>query len=90
MISIFFAHINFDMNVSIMKYFLADWSNKELSDLLLAYKHMVLGGIKKDNWKELSKRMIDMGWNRSNDHCRHQVRLHFYSLTDQFCHFAYN
>ena len=37
---------------------------------------MVLGGIKKDNYKELAKRMNDVGWDqRNNDMCRHEVTL---------------
>ena len=37
---------------------------------------MVLGGIKKDNYKELAKRMNDIGWDqRNNDMCRHEVKL---------------
>ena len=35
---------------------------------------MVLGGIKKDNYKELARRMQELGWsNRTNDMCRHEV-----------------
>ena len=51
------------------------WEPPELSDLLLLYKQMVLGGVRKDNWKELAKRMQEIGWDRSNDHCRHEVLL---------------
>ena len=38
------------------------WENAELSDLLLLYKKMVLDGLCKDNWKELSKCMSEVGW----------------------------
>ena len=51
------------------------WENAELSDLLLLYKQMVLGGLCKDNWKELSKCMNEVGWDRNNDHCRHEVNF---------------
>ena len=49
------------------------WEPAELSDLLLLYKQMVLGSIRKDNWKELAKCRQEIGWDRSNDHCRHEV-----------------
>ena len=44
------------------------WMNVELSDLLLLYKKMVLV-----NWKELSECMSQAGWERNDDHCRHEV-----------------
>ena len=34
---------------------------------------MLLSGIKKDNFKELSKRMDELGWECNNDQCRQQV-----------------
>ena len=34
---------------------------------------MLLSGIKKDNFKELSKHMDELGWERNNDQCRQQV-----------------
>ena len=34
---------------------------------------MLLSGIKKDNFKELSKCMDELGWERNNDQCRQQV-----------------
>ena len=46
---------------------------EEQGDLLVIYKNMLLGGIKKDNFKELSKRMSEVGWERNNDQCRQQV-----------------
>ena len=49
------------------------WDYPEQGDLLSIFKFMVLGGIKKDNYKEMSKRMTDSGWNRTNDQCRHEV-----------------
>ena len=51
------------------------WENAELSNLLLLYKKMVLDGIRKNNWKELSKRMVELGWERNNDHCHHEVSI---------------
>ena len=41
--------------------------------MLVLYKNMLLSGIKKDNFKELSKRMDELGWDRNNDQCRQQV-----------------
>ena len=46
---------------------------EEQGDLLVIYKNMLLGGIKKDNFKELSKRMSEVGWERNNDQCKQQV-----------------
>ena len=46
---------------------------EEQGDLLVLYKNMLLGGLKKDNFKELSKRMGEIGWERNNDQCRQQV-----------------
>ena len=60
------------------------WENAELSDLLLLYKQMVLGGLRKDNWKELSKRMSEAGWERNNDHCRHEVKLEIYYIVIKY------
>ena len=34
---------------------------------------MLLSGIKKDNFKELSKHMDELGWDRNNDQCQQQV-----------------
>ena len=54
----------------------AAWEYQEQGDLLSCFKSMVLGGIKKDNYKELAKRMNDAGWlNRTNDMCRHEVNF---------------
>ena len=49
------------------------WKVEEHVDLLVLYKNMLLSGIKKDNFKELSKRMAEVGWDRNNDQCRQQV-----------------
>ena len=46
---------------------------EEQGDLLVIYKNMLLGGIIKDNFKELSKRMSEVGWERNNNQCRQQV-----------------
>ena len=40
---------------------------------MVIFKNMVLGGLKKDNYKGLSKRMSEIGWNRTNDMCRREV-----------------
>ena len=37
------------------------WENVELSDLRLLYKQIVLGGLCKDNWKELSNTWMKWG-----------------------------
>ena len=36
---------------------------------------MLLGGLQKDNFKELSRRMGEVGWTRNNDQCRQQVQF---------------
>ena len=51
------------------------WKVEEHVDLLVLYKNMLLSGVKKDNFKELSKRMAEVGWDRNNDQCRQQVTL---------------
>ena len=44
---------------------------------------MVLGGIKKDNYKELARQMQELGWsNRTNDMCRHEVITSHLFLTN--------
>ena len=53
--------------------FLTVWVYSELADLLVMYKNMLLNGLQKDNYKELSKKMIEAGWDRNNDQCRQQV-----------------
>ena len=65
-------------NISIFN--IVVWKVEEHIDLLVLYKNMLLGGIKKDNFKELSKRMSEVGWERNNDQCRQQI----YILQDQF------
>ena len=35
---------------------------------------MLLGGLQKDNFKDLSRRMNEVGWNHNNDQCRQQVK----------------
>ena len=39
----------------------------------MVFKSMLLGGLKKDDYKELAKRLNEIGWNRMNDQCRHEV-----------------
>ena len=51
----------------------AKWDFSEQADLLMVFKNMLLGGLKKDNYKELAKRLNEIGWNRTNDQCRHEV-----------------
>ena len=54
---------------------------------MVLYKNMLLSGIKKDNFKELSKRMDELGWERNNDQCRQQVNyLGNLFLTCRFHH----
>ena len=36
---------------------------------------MLLGGLQKDNFKELSRRMNEVGWTRNNDQCGQQVQF---------------
>ena len=43
------------------------WEYEEQSDLMVVFKNMVLSGLKCDNYKELAKRMSDIGWQRTND-----------------------
>ena len=77
LINILSTKNNNKVNVSVKQLFwllTVKWDYAEQSDLMIVFKHMVLGGIKKDNYKELSKRMNEMGWNRSNDMCRHEVQ----------------
>ena len=57
------------------------WQFDEQTDLLLLYKTMLLGGLQKDNFKELSRRMNEIGWNRNNDQCRQQVPCYVYLFT---------
>ena len=49
------------------------WDFSEQADLLMVFKSMLLGGLKKDNYKELAKRLNEIGWNRTNDQCWHEV-----------------
>ena len=35
----------------------------------------MLEGVYKDNFKELSRRMQDMGWERNNNQCRQQIEI---------------
>ena len=55
------------------------WKTEEHVDLLVLYKNMLLNGLKKDNFKELSKLMSEVGWDRNNDQCRQQVD--YYEIT---------
>ena len=50
-----------------------EWVHDEQVDVMETYRDMMLEGIYKNNFKELSKRMIDMGWDRNNNQCRQQV-----------------
>ena len=68
------------------------WELEEQGDLLVLYKNMLLGGLKKDNFKELSKRMSEIGWDQNNDQCRQQVfyfLFTWYILLMCFCSLAY-
>ena len=56
-------------------HFAGKWDFSEQSDLLMVFKSMLLGGLKKDNYKELAKRLNEIGWKRSNDQCRHEVKI---------------
>ena len=42
-------------------YHLEKWDYPEQSDLMMVFKNMILSGIKKDNYKELAKRMSEIG-----------------------------
>ena len=53
--------------------FSGKWDFSEQADLLMVFKSMLLGGLKKDNYKELAKRLNEIGWKRTNDQCRHKV-----------------
>ena len=65
---------NLQLKLNIYPYLLCTvWKVEEHVDLLILYKNMLLSGIKKDNFKELSKRMDELGWERNNDQCRQQV-----------------
>ena len=44
---------------------------------MVVFKNMVLSGLKRDNYKELAKRMSDIGWQCTNDQCRHEVHSIF-------------
>ena len=59
-------------NLLPQKFFL-EWTDEEKCDVLMSYKNMMLEGSYKNNFKELSRRMADMGWERSNNQCRQQV-----------------
>ena len=43
------------------------WEYEEQSDLMVVFKNMLLSGLKRDNYKELAKRMSDIGWQHTND-----------------------
>ena len=49
------------------------WINDEMCDVLLIFKSIQLDPNYKNNYKELSRRMADAGWNRDNNQCRQQV-----------------
>ena len=50
-----------------------DWKLDELADVLYLYKTIQLDPNYRNNYKELARRMIDAGWDRDNDQCRHQI-----------------
>ena len=60
-------------NVSLSIKISGKWDFSEQANLLMVFKSMLLGGLKKDNYKELAKRLNEIGWNRTNDQCRHEV-----------------
>ena len=49
---------------------------------MAVFKNMVLDCLKKDNYKELSRRMLEVGWTRTNDQCRHEI-LHLQERYDK-------
>ena len=72
----------FNTNIQVLKKFtlfpinnILEWIDDERCDVLLAYKNMMLEGVYKDNFKELSRRMQDMGWERNNNQCRQQIEI---------------
>ena len=70
------------MNNVLINFFAGKWDYAEQSDLMAVFKSMVLGGLKKDNYKELSCRMLEVGWTRTNDQCRHEI-LHLQERYDK-------
>ena len=50
-----------------------DWKLDELADVLYLFKTIQLDPNYRNNYKELARRMVDAGWQRDNDQCRHQV-----------------
>ena len=58
-----------------MESYTVGWQFDEQTDLLLLYQNMLLGGLQRDNFKELSRRMSEIGWTRNNDQCQQQVNM---------------
>ena len=52
---------------------LLDWTNDELADVLYLFRVIQLDPNYRNNYKELSRRMKDCGWDRDNNQCRHQI-----------------
>ena len=51
----------------------AEWLVDESADLMYLYKDLQHDVNYAGNWKELSKRMHDCGWERDNNSCRQKV-----------------
>ena len=63
------------------------WSNDEICDVLLLFKMIQLDPNFKNNYKKLSRRIADVGWQRDNNSCRQQVfYLSFKVSCQQFFH----
>ena len=58
---------------SIFIFFLSDWTNDELADVLYLFRVIQLDPNYRNNYKELARRMQDSGWHRDNNQCRHQI-----------------
>ena len=56
-----------------LRFILGKWNFSKQADLLMVFKNMLLGGLKKDDYKELAKILNEIGWNRPYDQCRHEV-----------------
>ena len=61
------------MASSIFIFFLSDWTNDELADVLYLFRVIQLDPNYRNNYKELARHMQDSGWHRDSNQCRHQI-----------------
>ena len=54
-------------------HFKLDWKHDELADVLYLFRVIQLDPNYRNNYKELSRWLVDCGWQRDNNQCCHQI-----------------